>query len=66
VAVDVTSERVEYHQDTVNYLVQREVDRCISEKIPLTLREIKLFKRLLVKTLIIGHNAEKAVNLKIK
>ena len=65
-AVDVTSERITYHQDTVDYLLQNEINRCSMEGIPLTSKEIKDFKTKLVKTLIIGHNAEKAVNLKIK
>lgn len=66
VAIDVTSERVNYHQDTVDYLLTAELVRCASEGIELTATEVNDFKRQLVKTLIIRHDAEGAVNLRIK
>ena len=66
VAIDVTSERVTYNQDVVDYLVHSEILRCEAEGIPLTPIEIKHFKTELVKTLIIKHQTEKAVNMRIK
>jgi hypothetical protein len=65
-AIDLSSERVEYHRDTVEYLLQQEILRCQSEGISLTKTEVNNFRTELVKTLIIKHQSEKAVNLKIK
>lgn len=65
-AIDLSSERVEYHRDTVEYLLQQEIFRCQSEGISLTKADINSFRTELVKTLIIKHQSEKAVNLRIK
>ena len=65
-AIDLSSERVKYHQDTVEYLLNAEIARCASEGIPLSNNEINNFRTQLVKTLIIKHQAENAVNMRIK
>jgi hypothetical protein len=65
-AIDLSSERVNYHADTIEYLVTNEVIRCKQNNIPLTKDEINKFRTELVKTLLIRHQAEKAVNLRIK
>lgn len=66
VAIDVTSERVNYHRDTVEYLVQCQVDRCASEGIKLSKEDINNFRTEIVKTLIIKNKAEEAVNKKLE
>ena len=65
-AIDLSSERVTYHGDTVEYLLNAEINRCAGEGIPLSKAEINNFRTLLVKTLIIKHQTEKAINLRIK
>jgi hypothetical protein len=65
-AIDLSSERVNYHSDTIEYLVTNEILRCKQNNIPLTRDEINKFRTELVKTLLIRHQAEKAVNLRIK
>lgn len=65
-AIDLSSERITYHRDTVEYLLQAEVDRCAAEGIPISKTEINNFRTELVKILIIKHQAEKAINLRIK
>ena len=66
VAFEVTSERVTYHGDTVEYFLQAELNRCASEGIKVTRAEIEQFRTDLVKTLVIRHQAEKAANMHIK
>ena len=63
-AIDVTAERVEYHRDTVEYLVKNETDRCASEGKPLSKSEVEAFRIQVIKTLVIQNKAEAAVNLK--
>ncbi len=66
IAVDLSSERISYHQDTVDYIVNSEINRCRSENIFLTKKEISDFKTKIVKLLLIQNKAEEAVNLRIK
>ena len=65
-AIDLSSERISYHQDTVDYIVNSEINRCASENIILTKKEIFDFKTKIVKLLLIQNKAEEAVNLRIK
>jgi len=65
-AIDLSSERVTYNQDVVEYLVQQELIRCQSEGIPVTKAETDKFRTDLVKTLIIKHQTENAIKLHIK
>lgn len=61
----ITSSKVQYNMDTVEYLVSQEEDRRAAGNLPrMSEFEKSEFRRQIISTLIIQGDAEKAVNLR--
>ncbi len=65
-AIDLSTERVNYYGDVIEYILKSEINRCLDENIPISKSDIETFKIEIVKTLLIRHQVERAFSLKIK